>query len=129
MSATMTNVIIVLLLLLIVGNGFRKTKKHLQGQGDCCGGGDSLEKPEAKKLEAAIIGRKQLFIEGMTCEKCENKLTRALNDLDGVAVRSVNHSRGTAVVDLTEMVPDQLLTEVVERLGYQVKDIIFISNK
>lgn len=127
MSTAMTNVIVVILLLLIVGNGLRKTQKHLKGEGDCCGGGDTLEKPKAKKLESKVIGRKQLFIEGMTCEKCENKITRALNDLDGLAVRSVNHSRGTAVVDLSEMVPDELLKEVVERQNFTVTDIIFIE--
>lgn len=127
MTPAMTNVIIVLLLILLIGNGVRKTQKHLQGQGGCCGGGDALTKPEDKKLEGKLIGRKQIFIEGMSCEKCENKLTRALNDLDGVSVRSVNHSRGTAVVDLSEMVPDEILKEVVERQGYRVTDLIYIQ--
>ncbi len=39
-------------------------------------------------------------VEGMTCGKCSEKLTTALNAVDGVTVKSVCHKSGKAVVDI-----------------------------
>lgn len=39
-------------------------------------------------------------VSGMTCTKCSGKITKALNAIDGVTVKSVNHESGKAIVDV-----------------------------
>ena len=44
--------------------------------------------------------RVNVSVKGMTCGKCSDKLTTALNGVDGVTVKGVCHKSGKAVVDI-----------------------------
>lgn len=115
----MTNFIILLILALALFFGVRSSIKHFKGQGGCCGGGSY--KPRRKKLNT-VIGRKMLTISGMTCEHCQNRVTEALNDLEGVSA-SVSFRKGTAVVSFSQPVEDAVLKNAVEKSGYEVTSI------
>lgn len=67
--------------------------------------------------------KKVMNIEGMSCSHCENRVTNALMDLEGVESVVVNLSEKTATVEADERVNDDLLKETVEDLGFEVLDI------
>lgn len=67
-------------------------------------------------------GQKILMVEGMMCEKCQARVAQALNRLDGAAAE-VSWEEKTAVVTCGKEIPDQLLRETVEELGYRVTEI------
>ncbi|MBQ6594251.1 MAG: cation transporter [Clostridia bacterium] len=66
---------------------------------------------------------KKLKIEGMMCSKCEARVKKALEEIDGVACAAVSHESGTALVALEKDVPDAVLTKAVTDKGYEVKGI------
>lgn len=63
---------------------------------------------------------KTIKIEGMMCPHCEATVKKALEGLSGVKEAAVSHEAGTAVVSLTEEVPDEVLKKTVEEQGYKV---------
>jgi Cu2+-exporting ATPase len=67
--------------------------------------------------------KKTLNIEGMMCGHCEAHVKKALEALSGVSSAEVSHEAGTAVVELTENVTDDILTDAVTEAGYSVKSI------
>ncbi len=69
------------------------------------------------------IMTKTMTIEGMMCAHCEATVKKALEKLDGVASAEVSHEKGTAVVELTADVADDVLKEAVEAKDYEVKGI------
>lgn len=116
----MTDYIIVGILLVIIVIAFARTKKHFKG-GGCCGSGSNTIR-EKKKLTEPKIGEKVMVIEGMRCENCEIRVENALNRLDGAACK-VNWRKKTAVVSFSAEIPNELLKETVEKMGYKVTDI------
>ena len=66
---------------------------------------------------------KTMKIEGMMCPHCEAAVKKALEALDGVASAEVSHEKGTAVVELSADVADEVLKEAVEAKDYKVVDI------
>lgn len=67
--------------------------------------------------------RKEIVIEGMSCGHCSGRVEKALNGLDHVTVVEVNLETKKAVVDLSEDVSVDLLTETVEDAGYDVVSV------
>ena len=64
--------IVVGILIIIVVAALLGSKKHLKGEGGCCGGaGDVKIKP--KHLDS-IVATKKLHIEGMSCVNCRTAL-------------------------------------------------------
>lgn len=61
-----------------------------------------------------------LKIEGMMCPHCEARVKKALEEISGVVSAEVSHEKGTAVVQLSEEVPETVLKKAVEDAGYQV---------
>ena len=55
--------------------------------------------------------KKTIFIEGMGCSGCENRVKNALEALPLVPDAKVSKDAGTALVELTEAVADTILTE------------------
>lgn len=84
----MGNVLIIAILIVIVICAISPTIKHFKGEGGCCGGGSTV-KEKKKKLSAPQIGTKKIKIEGMHCKNCVNRVTNAVNQIDG-AVCKVN---------------------------------------
>ena len=67
--------------------------------------------------------KKTMKIEGMMCGHCEATVKKALEGLEGVASAEVSHEAGTAVVELTADVADDVLKKTVEDKDYKVTAI------
>ena len=67
--------------------------------------------------------KKTLIIEGMMCAHCEMHAKKALEALDGVVEANVSHTTGTAIVNLSKDVDDQVLAQAVSDQGYKVTEI------
>ena len=66
---------------------------------------------------------KTMKIEGMMCGHCEATVKKALEAIDGVNSAEVSHEAGTAVVELSEGVQDEVLQKAVEDKDYKVISI------
>lgn len=117
---TMGTALILLVLAAIAVAAVLSARKHLKGEGGCCGGG--TEKEARKRLDGTVIQKKTMYITGMQCENCQNRVTRQINRIDGAAAK-VSWKKHRAVVSMTRRVPDEELTAAVERVGYQVTRI------
>lgn len=112
--------IVVGILIIIVVAALLGSKKHLKGEGGCCGGaGDVKIKP--KHLDS-IVATKKLLIEGMSCVNCQNRIENSLNGMAQVNAKA-NWKKGEAVVKLGADIPEEELREAVEKLGYKVTSI------
>lgn len=116
----MENIIIIGLLAVIVVFALLRFRKHFAG-GGCCGS-TSTDLRSKKKLTEPKIGEKMFTVEGMHCEKCQNKVEHAVNNLDGVVCK-VNLKKKTATISYSEEVSDDALKAIIEKLGYQVTSI------
>lgn len=67
--------------------------------------------------------KKTMKIEGMMCCHCEATVKKALESLDGVTSAEVSHENGTAVLELSGDVSDDLLKKTVEEKDYKVTGI------
>ena len=67
--------------------------------------------------------KKTMKIEGMMCGHCEATVKKALEGLEGVASAEVSHEAGTAVVELSADVADDILKKTVEDRDYKVTAI------
>ncbi|MBQ7867368.1 MAG: cation transporter [Clostridia bacterium] len=115
----MTDLIIALIAVVAVGFGIRATVRHFQHKSACCGGEDY--KPRKKKL-AHVVSKKVISISGMSCERCQNRVMEALNDIAGVSA-VVSFKKGTAVVSMETSVEDAVLKSAVEKAGYMATGI------
>ena len=66
---------------------------------------------------------KTMKIEGMMCGHCEATVKKALEAIEGVNSAEVSHEAGTAVVELSEEVQDEVLQKAVEDKDYKVLSI------
>lgn len=78
-----------------------------------------IEKENRKDKEM----KKTMKIEGMMCCHCEATVKKALEALDGVTNAEVSHENGTAVLELSRDVSDDLLKKTVEEKDYKVTGI------
>ena len=69
--------------------------------------------------------KKVMKIEGVMCGHCEARVKKVLEALDGVEQAEVSHETGTAVVEMTEEVADEVLKKAVEDQDYKVLGIDF----
>ena len=67
--------------------------------------------------------KKTMKIEGMMCGHCEATVKKALEGLDGVTSAEVSYEAGTAVVELSADVADDVLKKTVEDKDYKVTAI------
>ena len=61
---------------------------------------------------------KKIFIEGMSCEHCVKRVKAALKAIKNV--KEVNVAVGIATINFKKDISDEVLTTVIEDLGYQV---------
>ncbi len=66
--------------------------------------------------------KKELFIEGMSCQHCVKRVTQALQAIDGVQA-TVNLEQKKAIVELAHDVSDEVLIAAVDEAGYKVEKI------
>ncbi len=67
--------------------------------------------------------KKIIAIEGMNCEHCVAKATKALNSIDGVEAK-VDLKKKNAVVNLAKDVEDQTFIHALEEADFKVVSII-----
>lgn len=116
----MENAIIFGIILVVLVLALLHFKKHFKGGGCCGSGGNTIR--DRKTLTEPKLGELVLSVEGMHCENCEIRVENGLNRLDGVVCRA-SWKKKTAVVSYSREVPEALLKETVERLGYRVTEI------
>lgn len=69
--------------------------------------------------------RKKLLIDGMSCNHCVNHLNTALTeDINGIKVIEISLDNKYAIVDMEESLDTNKLKELIEELGFELKDII-----
>lgn len=67
---------------------------------------------------------KKLLIEGMSCSHCVNHLKTALTeDIEGIKVLEVNLEDKYAIVIMDDSVNHEELKNVIQELGFDLKDI------
>lgn len=66
---------------------------------------------------------KTIYVEGMMCPHCENRVKTLLEGVSGVAKAEVDHKSGTAVITLTSDISNNALTDLIVNAGYKVTDI------
>ena len=115
------DIIIVAVILVLVFFGLRSTKKHMKGEGECCGGGSGEPAPKKKKLEH-VIAEKTVIVDGMTCDHCKNRVERCINDIPGAAGR-VNLKKKEAAVSMEREISDEEIRTAIEKAGYTVVEI------
>ena len=74
-------------------------------------------------LKEGKVMTKTMKIEGMMCGHCEATVKKALESIEGVNSAEVSHEAGTAVVELSEEVQDDVLQKAVEDKDYKVLSI------
>ena len=74
-------------------------------------------------LKEGKVMTKTMKIEGMMCGHCEATVKKALEAIEGVNSAEVSHEAGTAVVELSEKVLDEVLKKAVEDKDYKVLSI------
>ena len=67
--------------------------------------------------------KKYMEIEGMKCQKCAQSVKEALERLWFVRSAEVDFEKGNAVIKMPVEVPDEVLAEAVEGLGYSAASI------
>lgn len=69
----------------------------------------------------AFVRKTRLFIGGMTCVNCQNRIEKELNRTEGIIKAGVSYSRGTADIVYDESkISLKEIAAVVERLDYEV---------
>jgi copper chaperone len=66
--------------------------------------------------------KKIMKINGMSCEHCQARVEKVLNEIDGVEAK-VELKKNRAVVTLSKEVADQTLSHAVTEAGYEVVSI------
>ena len=113
----MANVIIVIILGIAVLVGLKETIKHFKGEGACCGGASS--KPKKKQLKGKVVCTYTFQVDGMHCQNCVNAVTRAINDIDGVAAK-VSLNKKIAKVYCDREIDALVIEERIRKCGYEV---------
>lgn len=68
------------------------------------------------------MAHKTLAVSGMSCSGCEDNVTDALEQLDGVSAAEADHERDEVTVTLEGDVSDEELADTVSAAGYEVTD-------
>lgn len=109
--------LIVVILVIVLIPAITSTWKHMKGEGDFCGG--PKEKPVKKKIDGSKLREITVYIEGMHCQNCKNRIEKHLDALDGV-VAKVNLNKKIAVVSIYKEINDSVIRDVIEGLDFTV---------
>ena len=121
----MSNLIVIAVLLVVVAWAVKESVHHMRGEGGCCGGGscERSTKPEKKKLTGPVVHSYDFEIEGMHCENCAAKVTRAINDIEGAAAEVSLATRRAHVECDRDIAPATIIAAVTQK-GYAVKELV-----
>ncbi len=112
--------IVLLCLAVIIIFAIWNSRKHMKGEGGCCGGGGTVK--EYKELDAPVRGEKIVHIEGMHCDNCKNRVEHAINRIDG-AVGKVNLRKKIACVRYSREISEEEIIRAIEVLDFKVTKI------
>lgn len=115
----MIDYIVIGIIVIVVIAAIASGSKHFKGQGGCCGGGNTYI--EKKKL-SKVIAKKNVTIEGMTCENCAARVTRAINQIEGASCK-VDMKKKKAVVSMENEIENEVIQAAIEKAGYTVISI------
>lgn len=73
----------------------------------------------SQKESKGVSMTKTLKIEGMMCSHCEAHIKGALEKIDGVTSAVTSHEKGTAVIELSKDVPEDLFKTAITEAGYK----------
>ena len=121
MQATITNIIVIGILVVILFFAVKNTIPHFKGEGSCCGGGGKPKRNRPGKI-GTVVSVKTVKINGMSCEHCYARVQNALNSLEGVNAK-VNGSRDVAMIKADREISNERIKEVIAELGYAVAGI------
>lgn len=83
-------------------------------------GGEIINITEhSEENEGGNTMTKTVNIEGMMCAHCEANVKKALEALDGIESAVVSHESGTAVIELSKEVDDDLIKQTIEDKDYK----------
>ena len=120
------NIIIGLIIAIGVVFGVRSVLRSVSGK-SCCSGGDSIVKIEPSDTDRSHYPyRAEATVEGMTCKNCAQRVTNALNSLDGVWA-TVHLKKNSVSILLKQNDGEAALTEAVSKAGYTMKDVRITS--
>lgn len=66
--------------------------------------------------------KKIVEIKGMTCEHCQRRVDKALNDIEGIEAK-VNLKKNNATLNYSKDVDDQVIKDAIDEAGYEVTSI------
>ncbi|MCR5587117.1 MAG: heavy-metal-associated domain-containing protein [Lachnospiraceae bacterium] len=118
------DLIIVVILIAILIPAIKSTITHMKGEGACCGG--PKEKPVKKKIPGKPKKQYTVYIEGMHCDNCKNRVEKNLDKIEGV-VAKVKLSRNLAKVLVYDDTPESVIKETIENLDFKVTKITEIN--
>ncbi len=121
MNPILSNAILILFMVFLLGLSVKGAISHFKGEGSCCGGGSSIRLIKPQKLDK-VIAVKTMTIEGMICENCSGRVHNALNSIEGINAK-VNRSKGQAVIKFGQPVDEERLIRSVTDLGYRVSKL------
>lgn len=64
--------------------------------------------------------KKKIYIEGMTCEHCLNRVKNTLNEIDNIKNVEVNLSEGYALIESDREIENSVLVDAIDEAGYDV---------
>ena len=83
-------------------------------------GGEIINITEhSEENEGGNTMTKTVNVEGMMCAHCEANVKKALEALDGIESAVVSHEAGTAVIELSKEVDDDLIKQTIEDKDYK----------
>lgn len=112
-----STIIVLVILVILMIPAIRSTITHMKGEGSCCGG--PKEKVPKKKMKGKKLYDVAIYIEGMHCDHCKNRVIKKLNELDGVSA-SVSLAKKRAVASIYKETEFSVLKSSIEKLGYSV---------
>ncbi len=61
-----------------------------------------------------------LFVNGMMCEGCENRVKNAIKNIEGVENVTADHNTGKVTVISNNQVTKEMIEETLQDIGYEV---------
>jgi Cu+-exporting ATPase len=77
-----------------------------------------IEKHEKKEGENTM--KKEIFIEGMSCNHCKTRVEKTLNKIEGVTHAEVVLEENKAILESEVEINEALITELIDEAGYKV---------
>ena len=69
-----------------------------------------------------IMKEIELKTKGMMCNGCENRVKNALENIEGIEKVTADHISGIVNVVCDEKITMQVITEVIQDLGFEIVD-------